>query len=53
MAEAIATRESPDVDDDVVLEEAQRGYRLGEDLLRPALVVVGKRSGDGGDAPAA
>ncbi len=44
VAEAIATRESADVEDDVVLEEAQRGYTLGEDLLRPAMVVVSKRS---------
>jgi molecular chaperone GrpE len=43
VAEAIATRDSQDHDDDVVLEEAQSGYRLGEDVLRPALVVVAKR----------
>jgi molecular chaperone GrpE len=53
VAEAIATRESSDAEDDVVLEEAQRGYRLGEDLLRPALVVVAKRTSDGGNAPPA
>jgi molecular chaperone GrpE len=53
VAEAIATRESGDVRDDVVLEEAQRGYRLGEELLRPALVVVAKRAArdDGDGAP--
>jgi molecular chaperone GrpE len=44
-AEAISTRES-DEHDDVVLEELQRGYRLGEDLLRPAMVVVAKRRGE-------
>jgi molecular chaperone GrpE len=44
-AEAILTRES-DEHDDVVLEELQRGYRLGEDLLRPAMVVVAKRRGE-------
>ncbi len=43
VAEAISTRESADHDDDIVLEEAQRGYRLGDDLLRPAMVVVAKR----------
>jgi molecular chaperone GrpE len=48
VAEAIATRDSSEHDDDVVIEEAQRGYRLGEDLLRPALVVVAKKV----DAPA-
>jgi molecular chaperone GrpE len=48
VAEAIATRDSSEHEDDVVIEEAQRGYRLGEDLLRPALVVVAKKV----DAPA-
>lgn len=44
VAEAIATRESSEYPDDVVLEEAQRGYRMGDDVLRPALVVVAKRT---------
>jgi molecular chaperone GrpE len=43
VAEAIATRESHEHEDDIVVEEAQRGYRLGEDLLRPAMVVVAKK----------
>lgn len=43
VAEAIGTRETAEHDDDIVLEEAQRGYRLGEELLRPALVFVAKR----------
>ncbi|MBD5633627.1 MAG: nucleotide exchange factor GrpE [Candidatus Eremiobacteraeota bacterium] len=43
VAEAISTRESTEHEDDVVLEEAQRGYRLGEELLRPAMVVVAKK----------
>jgi len=51
VAEAISTRETSDHDDDVVLEEAQSGYRLGDDLLRPALVVVAKRVAGAG-APA-
>lgn len=42
MAEAITTRETSDYDDDVVVEEAQRGYRMGDDLLRPAMVIVAK-----------
>jgi molecular chaperone GrpE len=41
-AEAIATRETEQADD-VVVEEVQRGYRLGDELLRPAMVVVGRR----------
>ncbi len=43
VAEAIATRDSADYDDDIVIEEAQRGYKVGDDLLRPAMVVVAKR----------
>ena len=42
-AEAISTRDSDVHDDDTVVEEVQRGYRLGDDLLRPAMVVVAKR----------
>ncbi|MBC5799446.1 MAG: nucleotide exchange factor GrpE [Candidatus Eremiobacteraeota bacterium] len=42
VAEAIATRETSDYADDIVIEEAQRGYRMGDDLLRPAMVVVAK-----------
>jgi molecular chaperone GrpE len=54
-AEAISTRDSDEHDDDVVVEEVQRGYRLGDDLLRPAMVVVAKRrsSQDGQSAPSA
>jgi molecular chaperone GrpE len=44
LAEAIATRDLPDVDDDVVLEEVRQGYLLGDDVLRPALVVVAKHA---------
>jgi molecular chaperone GrpE len=43
VAEAISTRETAEHEDDIVIEEAQRGYRLGEELLRPALVVVAKK----------
>jgi molecular chaperone GrpE len=43
VAEAIATRETTEHDDEVVLEEAQRGYRMGDELLRPAMVVVAKK----------
>ncbi len=45
VAEAIATRETTEHDDDVVVEDVQRGYRLGDELLRPAMVIVAKRSG--------
>jgi len=43
VAEAIATRETAEHDDDIVVEDVQRGYRLGDDLLRPAMVIVAKR----------
>jgi molecular chaperone GrpE len=43
VAEALTTRETTEHDDDVVLEEMQRGYKLGDDVLRPALVVVARR----------
>ncbi len=49
-AEAIATRESDDVDDGTVLEEAAPGYLLGDELLRPAQVVVAKRAKPDADA---
>lgn len=42
LAEAIGTRQAPDVEDDTVLEEAQRAYMMGEELLRPAKVIVAK-----------
>ncbi len=42
IAEAIATRETSDHEDDVVVEEVQPGYRLGDELLRPAMVIVAK-----------
>ncbi|HMD01923.1 MAG TPA: nucleotide exchange factor GrpE [Candidatus Baltobacteraceae bacterium] len=46
LAEAIESRQDADVPDDQVLEEIRRGYTLGEDLLRPAQVVVSKRAQD-------
>ena len=44
VAEAIATRETSDHEDDIVVEEVQPGYRLGDDLLRPAMVIVAKHA---------
>jgi len=46
VAEAIGTVAPPDgVDDDVVVEVAERGYMMGEELLRPAKVLVAKAAG--------
>ncbi|MDP9018302.1 MAG: nucleotide exchange factor GrpE [Candidatus Eremiobacteraeota bacterium] len=42
IAEAISTQAAEGVEDDIVLEEAEKGYMLGEDLLRPAKVIVAK-----------
>lgn len=42
-AEAIVSHERDDVDDDTVIEEVQRGYAMGDEVLRPALVVVSKK----------
>jgi len=46
IAESIQARETTEGADDDVLEEVQRGYVLGEDLLRPAQVIVAKRVHD-------
>lgn len=43
VAEAIGTHAAEGVEDDTVLEEAQKGYTIGEELLRPAKVIVAKR----------
>lgn len=42
VAEAIGTQAADGVPNDVVLEEAQKGYLIGEELLRPAQVIVAK-----------
>ncbi len=49
LAEAIGTQTAEGVDDDTVLEEAQKGYTIGEELLRPAKVIVSKSAGDLGE----
>jgi len=43
LAEAIATRATPDgVDEDTILDEARKAYTIGDEVLRPAQVVVAK-----------
>jgi len=43
VAEAIGTQPAADgVADDTVLEVAQKGYKFGDELLRPAQVIVAK-----------
>lgn len=42
IAEAIGTQAADGVPNDTVLEEAQKGYMIGDELLRPAQVIVAK-----------
>jgi molecular chaperone GrpE len=42
VAEAIGTQPSPGTHDDIVLEEAARAYMIGDEVLRPAQVIVCK-----------
>jgi molecular chaperone GrpE len=46
VAEAIGTQTAQGVEDDTVLHEAQRAYTIGDDLLRPAKVIVVKNSAE-------
>ncbi len=46
VAEAIGTSAANDAADDTVVEVAEKGYTLGDELLRPAKVIVAKRSGE-------
>lgn len=46
--EAVAQAESADVEPDHVIEEFQRGYRLGGQILRPSKVLVNMRKDAGG-----
>jgi molecular chaperone GrpE len=41
--EAVATEETSEVEPDTITQEMQRGYRLGDKLLRPAMVKVATR----------
>ncbi|MBV9027180.1 MAG: nucleotide exchange factor GrpE [Candidatus Eremiobacteraeota bacterium] len=42
VAEAIGTADSDGVADDTVVGVAQKGYKLGDEVLRPAKVIVAK-----------
>lgn len=45
LAEAIATQPAPDgVAEDTVLDEAHKAYTIGDEVLRPAQVVVAKNA---------
>ena len=42
VAEAIGTQKADETENDTVIAEAQRGYLLDDELLRPAKVIVAK-----------
>jgi molecular chaperone GrpE len=45
LAEAIATQPAPEgVAEDTVLDEAHKAYTIGDEVLRPAQVVVAKNA---------
>jgi molecular chaperone GrpE len=41
--EAVSTEEAAGVEPDTIVQEMQRGYRIGDKLLRPAMVKVATR----------
>lgn len=44
MHEALMQRSEEDAEDGVVLEEYQKGYMIGDKVLRPAKVIVNKKA---------
>ncbi len=48
--EAMAAQEASDMAPNTVLTVVQKGYRLGERLLRPAMVIVAKAPAGGDDS---
>lgn len=44
--EVILVRSSPDVEEDIILEEVETGYLLNSSLLRPAKVIIAKHNPD-------
>jgi molecular chaperone GrpE len=44
LAEAVGTAPSDGVAEDTVIDVTEKGYKLGDELLRPAKVIVAKRS---------
>jgi molecular chaperone GrpE len=42
VAEAVGTQPAEGVEDETVLAQTQRGYRVDDELLRPARVIVAK-----------
>ena len=46
VAEAVGTQQEDGVAEDTVVAVTEKGYTLGDDLLRPAKVIVAKRPDD-------
>jgi len=46
IAEAVGTTPSDGIAEDTVVEVAEKGYKLGDELLRPAKVIVAKRTNE-------
>jgi molecular chaperone GrpE len=44
VAEAVGTAPADGLAEDTVVEVTEKGYKLGDDLLRPAKVIVAKRA---------
>ena len=49
--DAVESHPSPDVDDTMVKAVYRRGYRMGEHVLRPAMVVVAHPENESSDDP--
>jgi molecular chaperone GrpE len=47
--QAMLQKAESDKEDGIILEEFQKGYRLGEKILRPSKVIVNKQQSDEGD----
>ena len=47
--QAMLQKAESDKEDGIILEEFQKGYRLGEKILRPSRVIVNKQQSDEGD----
>ncbi len=45
VAEAVGTAPADGMADDTVVEVTEKGYKLGDELLRPAKVIVAKHAG--------
>jgi molecular chaperone GrpE len=45
-SEAVGTRVAPDVADETVVDVVRRGYLIGDEVLRPAQVIVAKHAAE-------